>query len=126
MGKLYSKEKSSDELGVQRRDPHFLFKVRERLKVLESRTNMSDEENTTRIFQMLVLGTFVLTFVPPRLYAARAGLQSFSWCLFLSAADTSQTAQLFFPLLTPVVGVYSPPAVFSVRSMAAVAYFHFL
>lgn len=58
MGKLYSKEKSSDELGVQRRDPHFLFKVRERLKVLESRTNMSDEENTARIFQMLVLGTF--------------------------------------------------------------------
>lgn len=57
MGKLYSKEKSSDQLGVQRRDPHFLFKVRERLKVLESRTNMSDEENTC-IFQTLVLGTF--------------------------------------------------------------------
>lgn len=124
MGKLYSKEKSSDQLGVQRRDPHFLFKVRERLKVLESRTNMSDEENTTRIFQTLVLGTFAQFH--PDYMQQEPGLQSSSWCLFPSAADSSQTAQLFFPLLTPVVGVYSPPAVFSVRSMAAVAYFHFL
>lgn len=136
MGKWCSKEKGSDELGGQRRDPHFLFKVRERLKVLESRTDMSNEEDTAHIFQVLALGTFA-HFRPDYVQRGPAFNLFHGVCsprrltprmqqmAHRNVSGCSQTAQLFFSLLTPVVKVYCPPAVFSARSMAVVYIFFF-